>query len=72
MANNNTQVMTIIKNADGSFSIMRNNIAESDSTRFLGEAYKAEAKKDREALEKYKAAWCGTTSSKSYENATWE
>lgn len=59
MANTKTQVMTIIKNADGTFSIIRHNIAECDSTRFLGEAYKAETEKDREELEKYKAAWCG-------------
>ena len=51
--------MTILQNEDGSFSISRLNIAESDSTRFLKEAYTAEATKDREALEKYKAAWCG-------------
>lgn len=54
-----TKVMTIIENADGSFSIIRHNIAESDSTRFLEKAYKSEAEKDREALEKYKAAWRG-------------
>lgn len=56
---NNTKVMTILQNEDGSFSISRLNIAESDSTRFLKEAYTAEATKDREALERYKAAWCG-------------